>query len=122
MLGVEHLIPRTGIALAQEVDDFIAADTADHPVGIQAMHLGNRRAQGAVVGGGVAVQRVNRARKRLFRLVRRAERVFVRRKFHSIGHSGHMGGSAFVEGDIHDTRLRANFRCHFKLPQGAAPC
>ena len=77
MFGVDHLILGPGIGLAEEMDDLIRAHAADDAGRIEAMGLADRAAQGGMVGRGVAVQLVDRALKRILRLVRGAKGVFV---------------------------------------------
>ena len=67
MLGVDHLVPRPGIALAQEMDDFVAARTADDAVGVETPDIPDRRAQGGVVRRRIPMQVADRAFDRLTR-------------------------------------------------------
>ena len=68
VFGEHHLIARPGIGLRQKLDDLVAADAADDAGGVEAMHLGDGRAQIGMVGRRIAVQRVNGAQKASFAL------------------------------------------------------
>jgi hypothetical protein len=74
---MDHLIAGAGVCLAQKVDDLVRARAADDPLRINVMHLANGGAQGGVIGAGVAVQLMDRARDRVFGLFRGAERILI---------------------------------------------
>ena len=117
MFGEHHLILRPGIGLAEEGDDLVRSHATDHPPRIKAMHFGNRLAQTGMIGRGIAMQAVNAALECLFRAVRRAEGVFVRRKLDHIGHARDMRLPAFIKRDVQDTGLRSDGVGHVgKIP------
>ncbi len=119
MFGVDHLIPRPGIGLTEEGDDLIRPRAADHPVGVEAVHLGNRVAQGGMVCVGVTMQAVDGARKRLLGTVGRAEGVFIRRQLDRIRHARQMARPALIERDVEDAGLRSDLVVHV-MPHVAA--
>lgn len=55
MLGHDDLIPRPGEALGGELQHLVRAHAADDAVGVEAVDLGDGRAQAGVVGIGIAV-------------------------------------------------------------------
>ena len=79
VLGVDDLVRRPNKRLAEKRQDFIGSGAAYDPLDVQTMDLGNGLAQRPVVGGGIPVQVVDRRKERRPGLVRRPERVFVRR-------------------------------------------
>ncbi len=87
VFGVNDLIPRPGIGLAEECDDLVRSDSADDLVGVQVIHLCNRCAQGGVVGRGISVQFMYRATHRLLCSGAGAKRVFVRAELDHIRHA-----------------------------------
>src|SRR6056297_4270282 len=105
MLGMDHLIARSGIALAQKSNDLVAADAADDARRIEPVDLADGGAQRGVICRGVAVQFVGGLAKRLLGGLGGAERVLVGAELDHIGHALHMPGPALIERYIHDARL-----------------
>ena len=104
----QNLVPRSGIGLAQKGDDLVRTDPTDDLIRLDPVHLGNRLTQPRVIGVGIAVQVMDPPRINLFRPIRRAERVFIRRKFHGIGHTGQMCLATDIKGDVQNSGLRSN--------------